>query len=494
MKLLFIQSDPFAWTGKMYLSAILKEANHECEILIEPAEKDLITSIKNVSPDVVAFSPTTGVHHWALDRAREIKKKLNSTILFGGHHVTYYPQVIEHDFIDIVCIGESEQAILELFDKLKRKEDITNIKNLWVKKNGKVYKNDTRPLFDDLDSLPFPDRSLYYDRYDFLRNQKSREFIFQRGCPYKCSFCYAHALKNLYSGKGKYTRYKSVDRVINELLDVKEKWGMESAMIFDEVMLSKKEWLFEFLIKFKEKVNISMVLESRANLIDDEETVIRLKEAGCKCIRMGVETGTDYLRNTVLKKNLSNKTIEKSAALLRKHGILLETYNMIGLPRETLKDAFETLTFNIKIKADYAWCCIFQPYPKTDLTELAIADGFIPKDFFDDLEPSFFISSPMKIEHKNEIVNLQKFFALAVKFPFLLPLVKLLIKFPSNKIYNLIFMMFYVYMTLITTEIGIRGLYKLGKLTGNYWKKKPSKSFSPSKSVPKLDPSHGEML
>jgi len=480
MKLLFVQSDPFAWTGKMYISAVLKKAGHQCDVVIEPAEKDLIKSIKDISPNIVAFSATTGVHHWALEKAKEIKEKLNLPILFGGPHATYHPQMIWEDCVDFVCRGEAEESVLELMDKLERKEDITKIKNFWIKSNGKIYKNDFRELNGDLDTLPFPDRGLYYNKYEFLRNQKSREFIFQRGCPYLCSFCYAPSLQKLVKHKGKYTRYMSVDRVIAELVDVKEKWGMESAMIFDEVLLLKKDWLYEFLIKFKKKLNISMTLESRANLIDDEETVIRLKEAGTKCIRMGVETGTNYLRNAVLKKNLYNETIERSAELLHKYGILLETYNIIGLPRETLDDAFETLKFNIKIKADYALCCIFHPYPKTDLAEIAIDDGMIPRNFFQHFEPSFYDKSPMKLDHKKEIINLHKFFSLTVKFPFLLPLVKLLIKLPNNRIFFFIWKAGYVYLSLLMTDIGFKGLFKLGKLTGNYWKRKKKK-----KNIPK---------
>lgn len=474
MKLLFIQSDPFAWTGKMSISAVLKEGGHDCDVLIEAAEKDIIQSIKEINPDIVSFSATTGAHVSALEKAKEVKEKLGLTILFGGPHATYFPEVVEHDCIDIVCRGESEHALLELMDKLEKGQDITDIQNLWVKSNGKIYRNDIRPLIEDLDSLPFPDRGLYYNRYDFLKDQRSREFILMRGCPYRCSFCYNHSLRKLYNKKGKYTRYKSVERAIEELLDVKKKWGLESAMIFDEVLFLNKEWLFSFLTEFKKRLNISLVCEARANLLD-EEVVKKLKEAGCKCIRMGVETGTDYLRNEVLKKDLTNERIEKAAKLLKKEGILLETYNMIGLPRETLEDAFETLYFNKKIGADYAWCSIFQPYPKTDLADLAIADGIIHKDFWRNLEPSFFISSPMKLPHKKEIINLQKFFALSVRFPFIIPLVKLLIKAPNNKIYNLIFKMGYVYLTLKTTDIGIKGLFKLGKLTGNYWERKKEK-------------------
>jgi len=471
MKILFIQSDPFAWIGKMSISAVLKKEGHKCDILIEPAEKKLIESIKKISPDIVAFSITTGTHMWVLEKAKEVKEKLNLPILFGGPHATFFPEIIKDRSVDVVCRGESEYAILELLNSLEEGKEIKRIKNLWVKEGNKIYKNKLRALIQNLDSLPFPDRSLYYNRYEFLRSQKSRDFILMRGCPYNCSFCYNHSLKKLYAQKGKYTRYKSVNRAIEEILDVKKRWGLGSAMFFDEVAFLNKNWLFSFLKQYKERVNVPFVTEARADLLD-EETVHKLKQANCSCVRMGVETGSDHLRNEVLRKNLTNKQIETAAHLIKKEKILLETYNMIGLPRESLRNAFETLYFNRKIKADYAWCAIFHPYPKTDLADLAIKDKLIGGNFWQNMEPSFFISTPMKLKYKKEIINLQKFFALAVKFPILIPSLKWLIKFPNNKFYDYCFRAGYIYLTLKTTKIGIMGLYKLGKLTGSYFERK----------------------
>ena len=190
MKLLFIQSDPFAWTGKMSISAVLKEAGHDCDVLIEPAEKNLMESIKKVRPDIVAFSATTGVHTWALAKAKEIKENFNVLTLLAGSHATYFPQALEDENLDFICIGEGEEAIVELLNNLEKNEDVTNIKNIWAKKDNKIYQNPIRPLIQDLDALPFPDRGLYYKRYSFLRDQQSRDFVFMRGCPFPCAFCY----------------------------------------------------------------------------------------------------------------------------------------------------------------------------------------------------------------------------------------------------------------------------------------------------------------
>jgi anaerobic magnesium-protoporphyrin IX monomethyl ester cyclase len=471
MKLLFIQSDPFAWIGKMSISAVLKQAGHECKLLIEPAEKNLMKAISSENPDIVAFSATTGTHIWALERAKEIKEKLGLPVLFGGPHATYFPEIVENKNVDIVCIGEGEYAVKELFDKIKNKEDITKIKNLWVKKDDKIYKNEIRPLIQELDSLPFPDRSLYYEKYDFLKNQNSREFIIMRGCPYQCSFCYNHSLQKMYHGKGNYVRYKNVNRAIEEIIDVKNEWGLGSAMFFDEVMFLNKEWLFTFLKQYKEKIDVPFACEARANLLD-EDICKNLKKAGCICVRIGVESGSNEIRNKILKKNLNNEQIEKAARLIKQETMLLETYNMVGLPRETLEDAFETLSFNKKIKADYGWCSIYQPYPKTDLAELAVKDGILDKEYWNDLEPSFFVTTKMRIENRDEIINLQKFFALAIRFNISNSLIKWLIKMPPNRIYNLFFKAGYVYLTLKTTRIGIKGIYKLGKLTKNYFEKR----------------------
>lgn len=471
MKLLFIQSDPFAWIGKMSISAVLKQAGHECGLLIEPAEKDLMEAVKTEKPDMVAFSATTGVHLWALQRAEEIKEKFGLPVIFGGPHATYFPEIIENKGVDIVCVGEGEGAIVELFDMLQNREDITQIKNLWVKKDAVIYKNEIRPLIQELDALPYPDRSLYYGRYDFLENQNSREFILMRGCPYQCSFCYNHSLQKMYSGSGAYVRYKTVEKAIEEILDVKNKWGLGSAMIFDEVMFLNKEWLFSFLKQYKEKINVPFACEARANLLD-EEICQKLKEADCICVRIGLESGSNEIRNKILKKNLGDEQIEKAAHLIKQEGILLETYNMVGLPTETLEDAFQTLSFNKKIKADYAWCSIYQPYPKTDLAELAINEGILDREFWNNLDPSFFMTSQMKIKNKDEFTNLQKFFALSVRFNIPNFIIRWLIKLPPNRIFNLIFKAGYVYLTLKTTRMGIKGIYKLGKLTKNYFEKK----------------------
>ena len=115
---------------------------------------------------------------------------------------------------------------------------------------------------------------------------------------------------------------------------------------------------------------------ARANELD-EESVIGLKNSGCLNIYIGVETGNENLRNKILKKKLTNKQIINATGSLREYNVRFGTYNMFGLPGETLDLAFETIKFNHLLKPDYTINNIFQPYPKTELANSAAEQGLL---------------------------------------------------------------------------------------------------------------------
>lgn len=463
MKIVFLQSDPFTRTGIMSISACLKKAGHESDLLIETEEKDVFKSLEVLKPDIVGFSLVGGIEKKNINLAEQIKKKIKIPIIMGGPFATFYSDdIIKEDCVDIVCLGEGEEAIVELLDKMEKKEDITNIKNLWVKKDNEIIRNEIRDLIQDLDKLPIPDRSIYY-KYDFLRNQPSKDFIFFRGCPYKCSFCFNSQFMKFYSGKGKYIRKSSVGKVIEEIKYVRDEFGLSSLMIYDDLFILDKKWLKIFLKIYKKEINLPFQCEVRADSID-EEVAKQLKEAGCTAIALGVESGNESIRNNILNKNLSDDCIINSCRLIKKYKIYLKTYNMVGIPDETIDDIFKTIEFNIKLKPDFAWCSILRIYPRTPLADYAIRKGFLDKNF----KLKYFGSSyllgdtPLEIENKNKVINLQRFFTLSVKFPFLLRLIKQLIKLPPNKLFDTIFQITYSISTIKTTKIGFKNFIKLG--------------------------------
>lgn len=131
---------------------------------------------------------------------------------------------------------------------------------------------------------------------------------------------------------------------------------------------------------------------------------------------------------------------------MKKYKIKFLTFNMVGLPGETLKNAFETVYLNVKIKTNYPWCSIFTPYPGTELRDYALREGLLNENFDPDFLPeSFHRTSILNQKNRDALINLHKLFSVAVHFPWTIPIIKKLIKLKPNKLYYLIFGFFYVY-------------------------------------------------
>jgi len=430
-KLAFLQNSWIELIGPMIISAVLKKNGHSCEVFIGN-KKNIFKDILNYNPDVIAFSCTTGQHKWAVKMSRAIRNELNFSgkILIGGPHPTFFPEVINQDSIDIICRGEGEGAILDLMNNLGG--NITKIKNLWVKENGKIHKNELRPLVENLDELPIADRSIYY-KYKFLGDNPVKTIMASRGCPYNCSFCFNHTLKKMYEGKGRYLRCRSVENVIKELKHLKENYKVKIIKFYDDTFTLHRKWLFEFLDEYKREIGLPFICLIRLDL-EDEEVISKLKEAGCFMVMVGLESGCEKIRNEVLRKNLTDEQIFNTSRLLKKYKLKFCSGVMVGVPGETLDDVYKTIRLNQRIKADDVYCSVFQPYPRTDLAEYSVKLGYVDKIDVENIGGSY-QNSVLKNKDMNKIINLSYFFYLAVKLPFLMPVINLLIKFPPNRLF-----------------------------------------------------------
>jgi radical SAM superfamily enzyme YgiQ (UPF0313 family) len=460
-RILFIQDIGYEHIGTMYLAAVLKQHNHQCDLLIDSLEDDIIGKAKIYKPDLVGFSVITGGQQWSLDTAKRIKSALNCKIIFGGPHPTYFPEIIKYEQVDYICRGEGEYALLELTEAIERGRDTSGISNIWCKSGDEVIKNEVRDLIDDLDTLPFPDRSIYY-KYPDIRRMPQKRFMATRGCPYDCSFCSNHVLRLLYHKKGNYVRRRSVKNVISEIINVKNKYTLQTVYFDDDTFTLDYKWIFDFFREYRQNIKLPFICLLRANFVT-EELVKEFKISGCRTVFFGVETGNEKIRNGLLKKNLSNQDIINAAGILHKYKIRFKTYNMLGLPDETVESALETLQLNAEIKTDYPWCSIFQPYPGTELGEYTIQRGYLSGGFsYNDIQPYYSKSMLVNKKDIKQIINLQKFFITGVKFPFLIPLIKKLIKLPPNIIFDFIFILGHAYTYTGSEDISILNSFSEG--------------------------------
>jgi radical SAM superfamily enzyme YgiQ (UPF0313 family) len=308
--------------------------------------------------------------------------------------------------------------------------------NLLYRKGDEVVGNPLLPLREDLDSIPFPDRKLL-ERYADRLNRRTAFVITGRGCPYDCSYCFNHAYKELYEGLGRMCRRRSVENVLLEIEELMRDNPILQMIVFqDDIFILDREWVFDFCSRYGERIGLPFHCHLRANLVDGE-MARALKEAGCISIKMAIESASDRLRNEVLNRNMSRRTILEACRAVKESGMVLVTQNILGIPTGTMKDDMETLDLNCQIGPDFAFATLLQPYPRTDIGRFCVEEGFMKAEDSAGTPDSFFDFSILDIPDRDRRERLRKLFALAIEYPMLRDNVDDLVGLPLDGLYDI---------------------------------------------------------
>ncbi|MBU1148437.1 MAG: B12-binding domain-containing radical SAM protein, partial [Candidatus Omnitrophica bacterium] len=348
-------------------------------------------------------------------------------------------EVVNEVMVDIVARGEAEYSFPELIQRLEEGRDFSGVLGLWTKKNGKVCRNDVAPLAGDLSRLPYPDHLLYL-KYQFFQKQTEVPFSTIRGCPFKCSFCYNHTKAELYRGKGRFLRTRSVSNVISEMRSARRLYpNMRNVILYDDIIGIDKIWLSDFCNAYREHINLPWFTSIRPDVVN-EFVVEKMAHANCFCLSMGVETGDEELRTKILCKKISNARYIEAAELLHKAGIKVRTSNMFFLPEEDIHKAFLTVDINRQMKTDFAWGYTLQPYPSTKIYDYSVKNGYLSPDFqFDDIDPLGLTKPILETKDRNKIIVLHRFFQLAVHNDVIYRMLRFLVRIPPNPLFDMLY-------------------------------------------------------
>jgi len=434
--------------GVMMLAAVLKRAGHDVRLVRAQnvGYEELRAEVERWEPAALLYSSMTGEHQYLLALNRRLKETYRGVAVFGGPHATFFPEMLAEEGVDAVCIGEGEGAAVDLADALAAGRDWTSLPNLWVKRRGAVIKNDVRPLVADLDGLPFADRELLYADDPALRDHPTKIFFAMRGCVFRCTYCFNHRYNDLYRGRGRVCRTRSVENFLAEIKYVHARWPLSYMQVDDDTfLLHRRDWLEEFAARLPAEVGLGFMCNVRVDLVN-AATVRLLRAAGCHAVWLGVECGDAAVRRDLLKRTHTDAEIIAAARLLRRQGIRVATQNLCGLPvPDPVAVDEKTLALNLACHPDFAWSSIFYPYPRTELGEVAVAGGYYDGSLGDVPETNK-INSLLSWGDDRvrwRVENLHKFFGVATEFPFLRPLVRVLIKFKPNRIFVLVFFLWY---------------------------------------------------
>ena len=404
--------------GIRTLSACLKQEGHDVDLFFllkqywEKYDKQTLDEFAKLTEksDLIGISLMTNFFDNAVQVTRKLRENSNACILWGGVHPTIRP--IEClGYADMIAIGESEQALVEVTRKIQNKQYYYDTKGMWFRDKEKIIKNPNQPLpgtpasmYKHLDQVPFQDYD--YDTHFILRNDGIQKMDINfmnsmldvyltmptRGCPFACTFCVNNYYMKMHPHQ-KPIRKRSVDHIIKEIVDAKNRFSSIEFIKFedDAFFLMSREEMKDFSIQYKEKVKLPLIILGATPSTLTKEKFSLMVDAGLWEIRMGIQSAGANTKR-IFKRPHSNKRVFHATNIANrfKHKVRAKYDIIIDSPWETDQDQIETLMFLAKIKTPWLlnlFSLTF--YPGTDLYDRAKKDGIITDDLNEVYRKSF---------------------------------------------------------------------------------------------------------
>lgn len=377
--------------GLSSLAGTLLREGHDCRLFditfLEDA--DVAGAYRRIlddyQPDLIGYSCRST--EWETAQAIMCMADTDAPIIVGGPHPTIAPEeVIADERVDMLMRGEGEEAIIDLLNHIESGVDLSDMPNLWVKKDGQVFRNDVRQLIGDLDTIAMPewgiwDERHFLDHYQQVFSPEAKVFgdlETSRGCPYACPYCLTPAMQELYRGKGKYHREKSAGRIIAEVEKFRRDRQIDYVRFVDETFILNKKRMREFCELYRD-IHLPFSFSTRPETVSDEMMSL-LAEAGARAVSFGLESGNEQYRREMLNRRTKQQQVIDAVAISKKYGIKTFAFVMIGLPNENRELIQDTLELINLLRPDIFQITIFYPFEGTPFYHYCLKEGLIEKE------------------------------------------------------------------------------------------------------------------
>ena len=382
MKVLFINPEMNIKYGAYGYQAGLAALSASCKAdgvstigyrhLVSPFSPTMLDeTIREWEPDLIGFYTPFMQYRFVHRLIATIPVQI-FTIL-GGPHPTIFPECLELiPNLDAICIGEGDETFVELIRALSRGKTPEKIAGLAYRQGGEVIFSERRPFIENLDTLPFEDRTIFETarkrRSGLLQISHTNSFRLGRGCPYRCTFCSNSAQSK--AQPGKYVRFRSLDHILEEIRTVVKRYRPEVLYFQDDTFMANEGTLIDFCARYKKEIDLPFEFFGRIDRVNDA-LMKQLRWAGGRRVSFGIESGDEQFREEVLGKRFSNEQVAQAFQITKKHGITAEAFVMIGLPEETRSSARKTAGLLAQIQPDLYTLSTYFPNPGTRLYEIS---------------------------------------------------------------------------------------------------------------------------
>lgn len=359
--------------GILYLATTLQENGVEVSVLDQPAKgytiEETVKWVEKEDPDFLGFTTLSSSGRTATLLCREVKK-IKPTIVnvLGGYYATFNADRILRKYasVNIIVRGEGEKTIVELVDALKKESNLKKVLGITFRREDTIVSTPNRPLIKDIDTIPFPDRSLLDVEYHStiaganIAVNKFTSLLFSRGCAYSCKFC---STQNFCDHSW---RPRSIEHTLEELQYLTTQGYEQFIFVDDSFTLNQKRVIQLCRLMRKEKLDIEWFCEGRVDNCS-YEMFKEAAKAGCKVIYFGVESANQRILN-YYKKQITPHQSENAVKTTRKAGIdLIVGSFILGAPDETREEIQNTLNFANKLQIDFPRFNILGADPGTEI-------------------------------------------------------------------------------------------------------------------------------
>jgi len=372
--------EPMPCIGIAYIASMLEKYGHEVKVIDDFAYRIGISGIMSLildwQPDVVGLSCLTPSATQCEELSIAIRAYNPSIkVVWGNIHASYFAnEIIKNGYADAVVHGEGEYTMVELVSAYQNNTIPKHVKGISFRYGKDIIRNADRKLLMDLDTLPYPAWHLFpVDKYGLLPfadiDKPILTLLSSRGCPYNCSFCGITYKKEGY-------RKRAVTKVVDEIEYLIDRFKVKQIGFVDAIFPLSKQHCKDFcneMINRGVNKKVIWTTETRVDIVDYDTASI-LKEAGCRRLIFGIESGVEELLRNVNK----HYTLDEiRAGIENAHKAGLETIGlfMLGLPGETPELSRQTIEFAKSLPLDFAKFAILIPYPGTELYDRLVKNG-----------------------------------------------------------------------------------------------------------------------